>query len=86
MQQPKRILHLLIKQYITGICGLKKKDFSSEKSYLHEVLISMHLHMGSVPLFAEYTYWLEYPVKYSNEAERDNIHSWVCLFVIFLVQ
>lgn len=84
MQQPKRMLHLLIKQYITGICGMRRKEFSSETSCLHEALILMHLHMESVLILIEYTYWLEYPVKYSNEAERDNIHSWVCLFTIFL--
>lgn len=85
MQQPKKMLHLLIKQYITGICGLKRKEFSADRSYLHEVLILMHLHMESVLVFDEYTDWLEYPVKYSNEAERDNIHGWVCLFVILLI-
>jgi len=81
MQQPKKILNLLIAQYITGICGLRPKGFDSKRSCLHQGMVSIHLYMDSSYIYQEYKNWFSI---YSNlsDFEQRQLHHWVCFFYI----
>lgn len=56
------MLNLLIKQYITGICGLSPKAINSNKSCLYQMLLSIHLDMDPGYIYQEYkNLTLDYP-------------------------
>jgi hypothetical protein len=76
MQQPKRILHLLIKQYVSGICGLPVKSIDCQRSCLHRVLVEIHSNMNPQFIYQEYSNWLDFKASLV-ENEKFNLRQWV---------
>lgn len=76
MQQPRRILHLLIKQYISGICGLSTKSIDTQRSCLHRVMVEMHSNMNPQFIYQEYINWLDSSASL-REIEKYNLRQWV---------
>lgn len=79
MLQPKRTLHLLLSQYITGICGLPPKRVESKRSILHQVMVFAHTNMNCFFIHQEYREWL-YRVATLPDEHKQNLRLWVCLF------
>lgn len=74
------MLNLLIKQYITGICGLSPKAIDSNRSCLYQMLLSMHLDMDPDYIYQEYkNLMLDYP-NLPPDA-REPFHNCVCSFL-----
>lgn len=82
MQNPQKMLHLLISQYISGIYGLPVKGIDSKRGIFHQVLIYLHSNMNKSYIFQEYSNLLKYDELKATNKERKNLHSWVCFFVI----
>lgn len=76
MQQPQRILHLLIRQYISGICGLPAKGIDAKRSCLHRVLVEVHLNMNPRYIYQEYINWLNFTCTLP-ETQKHNLRRWV---------
>jgi len=76
MQQPKRILHLLIKQYVSGICGLPVKSIDCQRSCLHRVLVEIHSNMNPQFIYQEYSNWLDFKASLV-ENEKFNLRQWI---------
>lgn len=82
LQEPRKMFHLLISQYITGICGLPAKRVQSKRSILHQIMVFVHLYMNYHFISLEYVDWLSFDLNIS-EANKTNLRLWVCLFYMF---
>lgn len=78
MQQPERLLHKLVAQYISGIYGLPLKGIDSKRSCLHQVTVLMHMHMSPEQVYEEYGSWLEVDKNLSDQ-EKISFRQWVCI-------
>lgn len=76
MQQPKKILNLLIQQYVSGICGLPTKSVNARKSFLHRVLVEIHSNMNPQHIYQEYTNWLDSNLNLPA-MQKQNLKRWV---------
>ncbi|CAH1731132.1 uncharacterized protein LOC114130279 isoform X2 [Aphis gossypii] len=80
IQQPKKMFNILIKQYITGICGLNPKDIDSNRSCLYQMLLSLHLDMDTGYIYQEYkNLMLEYPNL--PPSAREPFHNCILGFI-----
>jgi len=77
MHNPKKVFHILLSQYISGIFGYPRKSIESPKSCLLMVLISIHTHMKSESINEEYIHWLEKNSKDKNDILQINLRDWV---------
>lgn len=81
LQQPKKILHLLMKQYIISNYGLPTKSFTDEqKGLLHVVFVDMHLQMDACYIYDEYNSWLNFETELLLE-HKNKFNAWVCIFL-----
>ncbi|XP_025196284.1 uncharacterized protein LOC112595343 [Melanaphis sacchari] len=76
IQRPRKMMNLLIAQYITGICGLNAKECDAKKSCLYQGLVSVHVDVHPSIISEEYRDWLFGSRRFSNE-KRQRIHQWV---------
>lgn len=79
IQQPRHMFHLLIAQYVTGICGFHPKD-DYRKNFMYVVMAHLHSNMGRNYVFLEYVNWLDFN-KDLSEVQKHNLRVWVCLFL-----
>jgi len=79
IQQPRKMLNLLISQYVTGICGLPVKGIESKRSFCHQGLVSIHEHMNPFYIYQEYKNWLSFDLNLPID-QKQNLRQWVCLF------
>lgn len=79
LQQPRKVFHLLLKQYIISNYGLPTKSFTDEqKGLLHVVLVDMHLQMDTCYIYYEYSSWLDFNSELPLE-HRNKLNAWVCI-------
>lgn len=77
------MLHTLISQHVSGICGLPVKVVDS-KTFSHKVLAHMHLHMDACYIYREYSDWLDIKIRIS-EVHKHNLHRWVSKYIFFIL-
>ncbi|VVC27145.1 Hypothetical protein CINCED_3A011748 [Cinara cedri] len=75
MLQPKKMLHKLVSQYITGIYRLPVKGIESKRSCLHQVTVDMHLHMPPHYVYEEYRSWLDVNRQLSDK-QKISFRQW----------
>lgn len=78
MQQPKKILHILISDYITGIFGLLPTPHTSMKKHLYDFLMELHKYMNISYIHDEYNTWLNY--LNLSLYEQSTLCGWVIYF------
>ncbi|XP_050426434.1 uncharacterized protein LOC126836822 [Adelges cooleyi] len=76
LQQPKKMFHILMSQYIITSGDFPMKSLTDEKTVLYQVLVSMHKHMDIATVCQEYREWLD--VKNTlNETETELFNRWI---------
>lgn len=78
-QQPQKMFHLLISQYVCGIYGLPVRTSVSKKSCLHKVLMFMHIGIEINYIYLEYSNWLDLKSKVPANQNK-NLYNWVYIF------
>lgn len=81
MQNPKKVFHVLVSQYITGVYELPVKGIDTKRSYLHDAMVEMHSHLDLSIVLNEYSGWMEYDRLQSTERQRQCFLIWVYLFL-----
>lgn len=76
IQQPRKMLNLLISQYVTGICGLPVKGIESKRSCCHQGLVGIHAHMDPSYIYQEYMNWLSFDLNLSVD-QKQNLRQWI---------
>lgn len=82
IQQPKKMLHKLISQYITGVYGLSPKALDARQSYLHQITVEMHLRMKPINVYEEYISWLDVNKKLL-ESQQISFRQWVYILLFY---
>lgn len=80
IQQPKKMLHILVSDYITGICGLPPTTLPTllptKKTHLYDTMIEMHTHMNINYIYDEYNSWLDFELNLTLN-QKESLRGWV---------